>query len=90
MLSVIKYCLDVWQVEPLYWQLISSIEKRIYASSVKGSLFEIIKIRASQINKCVFCIDYHTQQAIRQGESTRRKARFLPTRKEAHCNWQRK
>lgn len=33
---------------------------------------EIIKIRVSQINKCVYCIDYHTQEALQQGESVRR------------------
>jgi AhpD family alkylhydroperoxidase len=35
-------------------------------------LRELVKIRASQINGCAFCIDMHTDQARRAGESDRR------------------
>ena len=72
MLKVIKHRLDIWKEEPLYWDHIAGIDKRLNASSVPRSLVEIIKIRVSQINKCVFCIDYHTQDALQQGESARR------------------
>lgn len=70
--KVIKHRLDVWEEEPLYWQLIARIDKRLYQSTLPKSLIEIIKIRVSQINKCAFCIDYHTQDAIKNGESPRR------------------
>lgn len=50
----------------------SAIEKRIYASSIPRTLVELIKIRASQINKCAYCIDYHTTEALQIGESARR------------------
>lgn len=33
---------------------------------------ELIKIRASQINGCAHCIDIHTKDAIKYGESTQR------------------
>ncbi|MNF66819.1 Carboxymuconolactone decarboxylase family protein [compost metagenome] len=70
--KVIKHRLDVWEEEPLYWQLIAQIDKRLYQSTLSKSLIEIIKIRVSQINKCAYCIDYHTQDALRNGESSRR------------------
>ncbi|MNK20226.1 Carboxymuconolactone decarboxylase family protein [compost metagenome] len=72
MLNVIKHRLDVWEEKPLYWEHMLAIDKRLYASSVQRDLIELIKIRASQINKCVYCIDYHTQEAIVHGESPRR------------------
>jgi AhpD family alkylhydroperoxidase len=72
MLKVIKHRLDVWKEEPLYWDHIVAIDKRLVASSVPRSLIELIKVRVSQINKCVFCIDYHTQDALKLGESQRR------------------
>jgi AhpD family alkylhydroperoxidase len=72
MLKSIKHRLDIWEEEPIYWQLMAEIDKRIYASSVPRSLFEIIKIRVSQINKCVFCIDYHSQESLRHAETPRR------------------
>jgi len=70
--KVIKRRLDVWKEEPLYWDLISGIDKRLYESTLSKSLIDIIKIRVSQINKCAFCIDYHTQDALRRGETPRR------------------
>ena len=70
--KVIKHRLDVWAEEPLYWELVSKIDKRLYQSTLPKSLIEIIKIRVSQINKCAFCIDYHTQDALKNGELPRR------------------
>ena len=72
MLQVIKHRLDVWAEQPQYWEHMLAIDKGLYASSVSRTLIELIKIRASQINKCVYCIDYHTSQAISQGETARR------------------
>jgi AhpD family alkylhydroperoxidase len=70
--KVIKHRLDVWKEEPLYWDLISAIDKRLFESTISKSLIDIIKIRVSQINKCAYCIDYHTQDALQHGETPRR------------------
>lgn len=70
--KVIKHRVDVWKEEPLYWNLMSGIDKRLYESTISKSLIDIIKIRVSQINKCAFCVDYHTQDALKNGETARR------------------
>jgi len=72
MAKVIKHRLDVWKEEPLYWDMMAKIDKRLYESTIDRSLIEIIKIRVSQINKCAYCIDYHTQEALKNGETHRR------------------
>ena len=41
-------------------------------SSVDHTLLHLIKLRASFINGCTFCIDMHTTDALRAGESSRR------------------
>ncbi|MFE5679462.1 carboxymuconolactone decarboxylase family protein [Streptomyces erythrochromogenes] len=44
-------------------------------ASKKGldpSLVELVKIRASQVNHCAFCLDMHTKDAIAAGESVER------------------
>lgn len=44
-------------------------------ASVKGLdpvLVELVKIRASQINHCAFCLDMHTKDALAAGESVER------------------
>jgi AhpD family alkylhydroperoxidase len=72
MIKSIKHRLDVWKEEPLYWEQIAAMDHRLYASSIPRALIELIKIRVSQINKCVFCIDYHTDEALKTGELPRR------------------
>ncbi|WP_298732350.1 carboxymuconolactone decarboxylase family protein [uncultured Chitinophaga sp.] len=72
MVKSIKHRLDVWKEEPLYWDMIGGIDKRLAASTVPRSLLELIKIRTSQVNKCVYCIAYHTQDALQRGETPNR------------------
>lgn len=47
---------------------------RSYADGcgLEHSLLELVKTRASQINGCAYCIDMHTQEARRAGESGHR------------------
>ena len=40
------------------------------AGSVPASTQELVKIRASQINGCGFCLDMHTKDAAQAGESS--------------------
>ena len=35
-------------------------------------LLELVQIRASQINRCAYCVDYHTSDARKAGESEER------------------
>ncbi|TCO54918.1 carboxymuconolactone decarboxylase family protein [Actinocrispum wychmicini] len=42
------------------------------AAGVDQSLFELVKIRASQINGCALCLDMHTTDALKLGENARR------------------
>ena len=41
-------------------------------SSIEASLRELIKVRASQINGCAFCLEMHTRQARENGETEQR------------------
>ncbi|MFB7272234.1 carboxymuconolactone decarboxylase family protein [Streptomyces sp. NPDC056244] len=48
---------------------------RLDAAARKGvdpTLLELVKIRASQLNHCAFCLDMHTKDALAAGESTER------------------
>jgi AhpD family alkylhydroperoxidase len=41
-------------------------------AGVDQTLFELVKIRASQINGCAFCLDMHTHDSVKLGEDPRR------------------
>jgi len=48
------------------------LEKYVAASGVERSLYELVKIRASQINGCAYCLDMHTKDARAVGETEQR------------------
>ncbi len=41
-------------------------------SGLEPTLMELVKVRASQINKCAFCLHMHTKEARRLGETEER------------------
>jgi AhpD family alkylhydroperoxidase len=48
---------------------------RLDAAAAKGvdpTLFLLVKLRASQINHCAFCVDMHSKDALAAGESVER------------------
>jgi AhpD family alkylhydroperoxidase len=49
-----------------------ALQKVVNQISLKPELVELVKLRASQINRCAFCIDMHFRDAQAQGESTER------------------
>jgi AhpD family alkylhydroperoxidase len=42
------------------------------SAGLEGSLMELVKIRASQINGCAFCLHMHTAEARKAGETETR------------------
>ena len=51
---------------------IGQIEQYLATSTIERSLRELVKLRASQINGCAFCIDMHTKDARANGETEQR------------------
>ena len=48
------------------------LEMYLSKASMSKTTKELIKIRASQINGCAYCINIHTQDAIKNGETNQR------------------
>ncbi|MFJ8754770.1 carboxymuconolactone decarboxylase family protein [Streptomyces sp. NPDC102441] len=51
---------------------INSAGKMVTDSGLPAATQELVKIRASQINGCGFCLDMHTKEAMEAGETTLR------------------
>jgi AhpD family alkylhydroperoxidase len=64
-------------------------------SGLEQSLLELIKLRASQLNGCAYCIDMHTQDAMAGGETPQRlfaldawrEGPFFTPRERAALQW---
>jgi len=46
------------------------LQKHVDAGQLPVQLHELVKMRASQINGCAFCIDMHAREAREHGEAT--------------------
>ena len=57
---------------PAGYNAILGLEKFIESTPLTKTHKDLIKIRASQINGCAFCIDMHTKEARKAGETEQR------------------
>ncbi|EST55042.1 alkylhydroperoxidase [Brevibacillus panacihumi W25] len=57
---------------PEAYQTMRQLEKFVSESGLEPKWLELIKIRASQINGCAFCLDMHTKDARKLGETEQR------------------
>ncbi|HET7371801.1 MAG TPA: carboxymuconolactone decarboxylase family protein [Gemmatimonadaceae bacterium] len=73
---------DYETVAPAANEAMRGVERYVRASGLERSLIELVKIRASQLNGCAFCLDMHTKDARAAGESEQR-IYVLPAWREA-------
>jgi AhpD family alkylhydroperoxidase len=64
--------IDYTKVSPGALRAMYGLEKYLAESSIEPSLRELIKLRASQINGCAYCIDMHAKDARAAGEGEQR------------------
>jgi AhpD family alkylhydroperoxidase len=67
-----KARLDPFAVAPQVMQAMVKLENTVRESGLEQSLVELVKIRASQINGCAYCLHMHTRDARSYGESEER------------------
>ena len=60
------------QAAPDTVKALIALETQIQSSGLEQSLIELVKTRASQINGCAYCINMHTQDARKHGETEQR------------------
>ncbi len=64
--------IDYFKAAPTVIKAMMGLERAASESVLPLSLRELVKIRASQINGCAFCIDMHSKDALKHGEDVRR------------------
>jgi AhpD family alkylhydroperoxidase len=67
-----KPLMNFQQAAPDTVKVLIALETQIQSSGLEQSLIESVKTRASQINGCAFCINMHTQDARKHGETEQR------------------
>lgn len=64
--------IDYRKVAPGAIEAMSGLERYLTTCGLEPSLLELVKLRASQINGCAYCMDRHTKDARAHGESEQR------------------
>ena len=60
------------QAAPDAYAAMSALQGYVNKCGLKHSLLELVKVRASQINGCAFCIAMHSADAVKSGDSHER------------------
>lgn len=87
--------LNAFKVAPKAYQAMSALQQYVNGCGLEESLMELVKMRASQINGCAYCLDMHSKDARANGESEQRlylldawrEAPFYSERERAALEW---
>lgn len=87
--------LDYYAASPDALKAMLALEAAVSKLPLEKSLLELVKLRASQINGCAFCVDLHTSDARKRGETDRRlhaiavwrESPFFTSRERAALTW---
>jgi len=60
------------KVQPAAYKAMDALDKYMESTSIDKRHYELIKIRASQINGCAYCVDAHTGDALNLGMEARK------------------
>lgn len=64
--------MSINEAEPRIYEVMDEADKLVHASDIDPKLKELVKVRVSQLNGCGYCINYHTKDARKLGETERR------------------
>lgn len=87
--------IDFYTASPDAMKAMMALETAVTKLGIEPPLMELVKLRASQINGCAFCVDMHYTDARKAGETERRlssvvtwrEAPFFTERERAALAW---
>ena len=87
--------IDPRKAAPDVYRAMLELESAVKATGLESNLLDLVKLRASQINGCAFCIDMHSKDLRAEGESEERlylldawrEAPFYSERERAALAW---
>jgi AhpD family alkylhydroperoxidase len=95
MQTTVEKRFDWYQSAPQGLQALLGLQTYVNAAGLEHSLLELVKMRASQINGCAYCLDMHFKDATAAGETAQRlylldawrETKFYSARERAALEW---
>jgi AhpD family alkylhydroperoxidase len=87
--------IDLMHATPGIVQSMLGLEKQVRRGGLDGKLLDLVRMRASQINGCAYCLDMHSKDARAAGETEQRlygleawrEAPYYSDRERAALEW---
>ncbi len=87
--------IELQKVSPQAYEAMRGVETYVRQSGLEPALLELVRLRASEINGCAYCVDMHTKDARAAGETEQRlyatpvwrEAPFFNERERAALDW---
>src|SRR3954451_11354604 len=70
--DIMKSRINVMTVNPAIVHAMLGLEKQVSKGGLDNTLLNLVRMRASQINGCAFCLDMHSKDARAAGETEQR------------------
>jgi AhpD family alkylhydroperoxidase len=64
--------MDIATLAPAAYKAMLALDSRVHAGPLPAELTELVKLRASQLNGCAYCVDAHSADAAKAGSSPAR------------------
>jgi AhpD family alkylhydroperoxidase len=64
--------MDISSLAPAAYRALSALDSRANSGPLPAALIDLVKLRASQINGCAYCVDLHSHDARKGGEADER------------------
>src|SRR5512138_2030843 len=87
--------IDLTRVSPAAYKAMAGLEGFVRGSGLDPALLHLVRMRASQINGCAYCLDMHSKDARAAGETEQRlyglsawrEAPYYSARERAALEW---
>jgi AhpD family alkylhydroperoxidase len=70
--NIMKARIDLMHVNPGVMQAMLGLERQVRQAGLDPALLDLVRMRASQINGCSYCLDMHSKDARANGETEQR------------------
>jgi AhpD family alkylhydroperoxidase len=70
--NIMEARINFRNVNPAIIQAMLGLEKQVSKSGLDSRLLDLVRMRASQINACAYCLDMHSKDARAAGETEQR------------------
>src|SRR5262245_30320543 len=93
--DIMKARIDLMRVNPGVIHAMLGLERQVRQAGFEDKLLDLVRMRASQINGCSYCLDMHSKDARANGETEQRlyglnawrETPYYSTRERAALEW---